>query len=214
MADRIAFPWEETTLGGLWHRGEGKVGLLLAHGAGGTMHTPGLAAYAEAVAAAGVDVVRFNFPYAEAKRRIPDPRPRLVAAFRAVAERVRADVTELHAGGRSMGGRIASHLAAEGFPLRGLIFLAYPLHRPGETERLRTAHLESVAAPMLFLQGSRDAFARMDLLREAVAALPSATLHVIDGADHGLTVRGRPPAEVVRELAEVTLRWMAGMKRK
>lgn len=213
MADRVAFAWEGAALSGAWHRGGGRTCVVLAHGAGGTLDTPGLSAYADALAAAGVDAVRFNFPYAEAKRRVPDPRVRLVAAYRAVAEQVASSAGEIYAGGRSMGGRIASHLAAEGFPLRGLVFLAYPLHPPRQPHLLRTAHLGAIAVPMLFLQGSRDAFARMDLLRPAVAALPAATLHVIEGADHSFRVAGRSPAEVVQELAGATVDWMAD-KRK
>ena len=209
MPDRITFEWEGGTLSGAWHRaGQAATGVLLAHGAGGNMHTPGLVAYADALAARGVDVVLFNFPYAEVKRRVPDPRSRLVSAYRAVAEHVRANGAAVYLGGRSMGGRIASHLVAEGFPSPGLIFLSYPLHPPGQPHRLRTAHLTAITIPMLFLQGSRDAFARPELLRRTIDSLRTATLHIIDGADHGLTVTGRSSDDVVAELVEATARWM------
>ena len=183
---------------------------MLGHGAGGNLHTPSLARFAETLAAAGVGAVRFNFPYAEAKRKVPDPQPRLEACYRAVAQQVAGRASRLFLGGRSMGGRIASHLVADGFPAAGLIFLGYPLHPPGQPERLRDAHLSRIAVPLLFLQGSRDPFARPDLLKKTVRKLATATLHVVQDGDHGLTVRGRPPAEVTAELVQVTLDWIAG----
>jgi predicted alpha/beta-hydrolase family hydrolase len=209
VADRIAFEWEGGALSGAWHRAGGATTcVLLAHGAGGNLHTPGLVTYAEALASRGVDAVRFNFPYAEAQRKAPDPQRRLVSSYRAVAEQVRAKVAGFYLGGRSMGGRIASHVVADGFPARGLVFLAYPLHPPGQPERLRDAHLKTISVPMLFLQGSRDAFARPELLSKTIASLPRATLHIVDGADHGLTVKGRSSGDVIAELVEATTSWM------
>ncbi len=108
-----------------------------------------------------------------------------------------------------MGGRIASHIVAAGVPASGLVFLSYPLHPPGQPQRLRSAHLKRVSVPMLFLHGTRDAFAREALLRGVLAGLPTATLYDVEGADHGLTVRGRDPGDVTRELVDVTRRWMA-----
>jgi hypothetical protein len=104
---------------------------------------------------------------------------------------------------------MASHIVAAGFPAAGLVFLAYPLHKPGNTERLRDAHLFGIEVPMLFLQGTRDSFARFDLLTETVGKLPGATLHVIDDGDHGFKVPGRTPAEIVEEIADVSASWMA-----
>lgn len=211
--EKITLRWADGTLSGVRHRpARGKTFLVLGHGAGGNMHTPGLVRYAEAMTARGVGVVRFNFPYAEARRKAPDPQSRLVACYRDVADQVQADAAHLYLGGRSMGGRIASHVVAEGFPADGLIFLSYPLHPPGQPERLRTSHLKKIAVPMLFLQGSRDAFARLDLLRAAVEALPEATLHLIEGADHGLGVKDRDPDEVTREMVDATLRWLEGRR--
>jgi len=204
-----SFAWDQGTLSAAWHHPpRGETYVVLGHGAGGNMHTPGLVAFADALAARGVGAVRFNFPYAEARRRVPDPQHRLVAAYRAVAEQVRSEVSGLYLGGRSMGGRIASHVVADGFPARGLVLLSYPLHPPGQPHRLRTAHLKTISVPMLFLQGSRDAFARDDLLRQTIAALPAARLHVVAGGDHGLTVKGRSPDDVVAELVEATIVWM------
>ncbi len=172
------------------------------------MHTPTLVQLAEALPDRGIGVVRFDFPYAEARRKVPDRQPILVQCYRAVAEQVAAQVSRLYLGGRSMGGRIASHVVADGFPSAGLLFLSYPLHPPGQPERLRTSHLQKIRVPMLFLQGSRDAFARSDLLRQTVADLPSATLHVVEGADHGLKVKGRAPEDVTHELVEAAVAWM------
>jgi len=214
VTEKVTFELAGGTVSGVWHHPhQGKTYVLLAHGAGGNLHTPGLVHYAEALAARGVGAVRFNFPYAEAERKIPDPPTRLEACFRAVAEEVRARAAALFLGGRSMGGRIASHLLADGFAAEGLVFLSYPLHPPGQPQRLRAAHLKGISVPMLFLQGSQDAFARMNLLRETVDELPTATLHVLDGADHGLRIKGRPEEEVITELVDVTLAWMQGRKR-
>jgi len=214
VTEKVTFELAGGTVSGVWHHPhQGKTYVLLAHGAGGNLHTPGLVHYAEALAARGVGAVRFNFPYAEARRKIPDPPTRLEACFRAVAEEVRSRAAALFLGGRSMGGRIASHLLADGFAAEGLVFLSYPLHPPGQPQRLRAAHLKGISVPMLFLQGSQDAFARMNLLRETVEDLPTATLHVLDGADHGLRIKGRPEEEVITELVDVTLAWMQGRKR-
>jgi len=197
----VSVVWDQPTEGGTY--------LLLGHGAGGNLHTPGLAHYARALAASGVGAVRFNFPYAEAGRKVPDKQPVLETCFRAVAGQVRAQVAHLYLGGRSMGGRIASHLVADGFPAAGLVFLSYPLHPPGQPQRLRAAHLKTIRVPILFIQGTRDAFAQPALLRDVLDTLPTATLHQVEGAEHGLTVRGRDQEDVTRELVEATRRWMA-----
>jgi hypothetical protein len=136
---------------------------------------------ADALASRSIAVVRFNFPYAEAGRRIPDPQPRLEVCFRAVASAVSEEIPRLFLGGKSMGGRIASHIVGAGFPTRGLIFFGYPLHPPGKPDRLRDAHLKRINAPMLFLQGTRDNFATAELLRRTVISLRTAKLVEIEG---------------------------------
>lgn len=144
--ERTSFRWEEGAVSGAWHHPpRGDTYVVLGHGAGGALHSSGLAAFADALAVRGIGALRFDFPYAEAGRRVPDPRPRLEACYRAVAAEAAAHAGRIFLGGRSMGGRIASHLAAEGVPTAGLIFLSYPLHPPGEPGRLRTAHLSSAA---------------------------------------------------------------------
>lgn len=107
-----------------------------------------------------------------------------------------------------MGGRIASHIVAGGVNATGLVFLSYPLHPPGQPERLRTKHLPKISVPMLFIQGSRDAFARSDLLDSTLETLPRATLYVVEGADHGLKAKGRTPDDLTAEIADVVVRWI------
>ncbi len=206
---RTRLEWEGGSVSAAWHGDESDTILALTHGAGGTLETPSLKAYAEAMAARGVRVVRFNLPYVEAGRKAPGPAARDEACWRAIATTLRQQASRLVLGGRSYGGRIASHVAAGGAPCDGLVFLAYPLHPPGKPEVLRTAHLGAIRVPMFFLQGTRDPFAQPALLACALEALPRATLHAIEGADHGHAVRGRALADVVREIADATEKWMA-----
>ncbi len=175
------------------------------------MYTPSLVALADTLSAKDLGVVRFNFPYAEAKRKVPDPQRTLESCYRTVADHVRQRASRLFLGGRSMGGRIASHIVADGVQTDGLVFLSYPLHPPGQPERLRTRHLPKITVPMLFIQGSRDAFARPDLLEETLKKLPRATLHVVDGANHGLKVKARPEDDVIAEIAGVVVPWISSI---
>jgi uncharacterized protein len=198
------FRWEEGEVSGAWHRpsGPARTALVLAHGAGHGMSTSLLVDIGGALAERGIAVLRFNFPYVEAGRRAPDPQPRLEACYRAVADAVAEEFERPYLGGKSMGGRIASHIVADGFAAGGLVFLGYPLHPPGKPERIRDAHLKHIDAPMLFLQGSRDPFATPDLLHSMIAALPSAKLVEIEGGDHSFKVRGRSEADVTGELVK------------
>ncbi len=207
--ERVSLDWGGGSVSAVWdHPARGNLYLILGHGAGGNLHTPGLAQFAEAVAERGIGTVRFNFPYAEAKRKGPDPQKTLEACYRAVAEAVAPRAGRLLLGGRSMGGRIASHIVAEGFPAAGLVFLSYPLHPPAQPDRLRDKHLGKITVPMLFIQGSRDAFARPDLLQKTLRTLKTATLHVVEGADHSLRVRGRGAEDVVAEIVAVAIDWI------
>jgi predicted alpha/beta-hydrolase family hydrolase len=172
----------------------------LAHGAGAGMTHRFLEAFAGALADRGVATLRYQFPYAEAGRRRPDPRPLLLATVRAAVAvaAARAGGLTLLAGGTSMGGRMTS--------VAGLVFAGFPLHparRPGIE---RAEHLDRVALPMLFLAGTRDALAELPLLRPVCARLAGrAELHVVDGADHGFAVlrrSGRTGEAVTAELAD------------
>ena len=180
--------------------------LVLGHGAGSPMTSPFLTGFCTAIAQLGIASHRFNFPYMRAGRRAPDRAPVLVAAFREAAQRA-ADAAAglpLLAGGRSMGGRIASMAAAEGMSVAGLVFLAYPLHPPGRPQRIRDAHLYDLTVPMLFVQGSRDPFAQPDLLAAVLERLGQrAELLSVEGGDHGFRRAGGPRdgAEIGASLA-------------
>jgi predicted alpha/beta-hydrolase family hydrolase len=200
--------WEGGTVSAAWHGKGGDTLLALTHGAGGTYETPSLVAYAEAMAARGTRVVRFNLPYVEAGKKTPGPQARDEACWRDVATALRAEAPRLLLGGRSYGGRMATHVVADGVACEGLVLLAYPLHPPGKPESLRTAHLERIMAPMLFLQGTRDPFADPALLTRTLAQLPGATRHRLEGGDHGHKVNGRSVAEVAAELADATAHWL------
>lgn len=213
-SERSRITWDGGTVSAAWHHpAHGGVYLALGHGAGGTLDTPDLVTYADGLAQVGIGAVRFNFPYAEDRRKAPDRQAELEACYRAVADQVRRRAQTLFLGGRSMGGRIASHIVASGAPSAGLVFLSYPLHPPGQPHRLRDAHLYAIKIPMLFMQGTRDAFAQPDLLQQTLVRLPTATLHTIDGADHALRVRDRTPGDIMRELVITTVDWIAHTSR-
>ncbi len=167
--------------------------LVLAHGAGNDLRSALLVGVGEGLGAGSVACLRFNFPYREQGRKAPDGERLLRGAWTAAFERARGLGDPVWAGGKSLGGRIASMLVAEGMPAAGLVFVGYPLHPPGRPERVRDAHLGDVAVPMLFLQGTADPFARWDLIEATVKGLgPRATLHAVEGGDHSFRVRGRP----------------------
>jgi predicted alpha/beta-hydrolase family hydrolase len=169
--------------------------LVLAHGAGSGMRSPFMAGFAEGIGRLGVATLRFEFPYMQAGRRAPDrPQVLLEAWGEAFAQGVeRAGGRPVFAGGKSMGGRMASMAAADGMAAAGLVFLGYPLHPPGRPEKIRDAHLDAVPVPMLFLQGSRDPFAQPGLLAGVIARLgPRARYVEIAGGDHSFRVPGGP----------------------
>jgi uncharacterized protein len=168
--------------------------LVLAHGAGAGQASDFMVYFAMELSNRGIDTVTFNFYYKEAGRNIPDPNNRLELCYRSVIDTVvetkNISGNRLAIGGKSMGGRIASQLAADGTTeLLGLVFLGYPLHPPGKPEQLRARHLTHIKAPMLFVQGSRDAFGTPDELRPIVSALTArADLYVVERADHSFKV--------------------------
>jgi hypothetical protein len=196
--------------------GEGDSTFVLAHGAGGNRRAPFLVRIADGLAAAGHRVLLPNFPYSEEKRRLPDPPALLEATIDAVASFAGEDLgaRRVFLGGKSMGGRMASQLVAKGRHAAGLVFLGYPLHPPGRVEQLRDAHLGHIALPMLFIQGTRDAFARWDLIEAAATRLPAATLHRVADGDHSFRVlkrTGREPAEVEADIVSAIVRWSAAV---
>ncbi len=200
---------------------------VCAHGAGGHMDDTGVRAVGDQLRGRGLHVVRFNFVYREKKSKVPDPMPRLQQCFAAVAgharDAVRPDILIL--GGRSMGGRVASMLAADvrpdarpnARPCDGLLLLAYPLHPAGQPEKLRSAHLERIGVPVLCFNGTRDALCRRDLMEQAIGRLPRWTMHWLEGADHGFHVlksSGRTDPEVLAEVGDAYLAWHAGALRR
>jgi hypothetical protein len=194
--------------------GEGTTVVVLGHGAGGNRRNPMLVALAEALAEAGRAALLYNFPYAEARSRRPDPPAVLEATTRAAAALAleATGARRIVHGGRSMGGRIASQVVAAGERADALAFLGYPLHPPGQFEKRREAHLPRIEAPMLFVQGTRDAFARADLLDALMSRLGSrAELQRVEHADHSFGVlkrSGRTPADVRAEVRSALLSWL------
>ncbi len=190
---------------------------VLAHGAGAGHDHPFMTSYARDLATAGVDVVTFNFPYMRDGRRIPDRAPVLEACFRDIVAEAQAlpglAAHRLVVGGKSMGGRMATHLAAQGLEgLCGVVVFGYPLHPPGKPEQLRVQHLPQIAVPFLIVQGERDAFGSPNELAPHVATVPGGvTMHVVERGDHSLVVRGEKP-EVVRASVVATMtEWMSGL---
>ena len=192
--------------------------LILAHGAGAGQRSPFMIAFAEGIAALGVDVISFDFQYITAKRRVPDRGPALESCYRAVIEVVRGAIESsrqyLFIGGKSMGGRIATQIAAadRDLPVAGLVLLGYPLHPPGRPSEPRAAHLPAIGRPMLFVQGSRDNFGTPSELSPVLAGLvPAPTLHVVAGGDHSLKGSRRDPAVqavVYNDVQRTIVRWM------
>ena len=205
---------------GLWQAPANPIAcLVLAHGAGAGMAHRSMAATSDGLAERGIAVLRYQFPYMERGGKRVDPPPVAHAAVRAaVAEaRRRAGQLPLFAGGRSFGGRMTSQAQAikplEG--VRGLVFFAYPLHTAGKPSVDRAAHLASVAIPMLFLQGTKDALAELELLRSVTAGLGDrATLALFEDADHSFHVAartGRKDADVLDGILNTAAAWMAAL---
>lgn len=188
--------------------------LVLAHGAGaGELH-PWMVRVAKGLAARGIHVVTFNFPYMDAGRKAPDPAPVLEKAYgEAWARLVSGRSGPLFAGGKSMGGRIASLVAAKnGFQPApaGLLFFGYPLHPPGKAEQRRDRHLPDITQPMLFLHGERDPFGSPREMTDLAARLSGSTLHIVPGGDHSLVTRrkSKPGADVLEPVMDQAAEWM------
>jgi predicted alpha/beta-hydrolase family hydrolase len=188
---------------------------VCAHGAGGNMSDKGVLTTSRAIRDRGIGIVRFNFLYREKKSGRPDAMPKLKDTTTAVVERVRSELAPktLIIGGRSMGGRAASMLAADGFDAAGLFLLAYPLHPAGKPEQLRDAHLPAIRMPVLCVNGTRDALCTPALMTRALEPVTTPwQMHWIEGADHSFHVlksTGRSDADVMTEIASVGERWIA-----
>ena len=196
--------------------------VLLAHGAGSDRNAAALVAVADALAAAGIPSLRFDYPYKAAGRRAPDRAPVLAAATRdaarALGRRVDLPAERLVLGGRSMGGRIGSVVAADPddpLPALGLLLLGYPLHPAGKPEQRRDGHFGALGMPVCFLSGTRDALApRAELTRVVRRIAGPVTLHWLESADHGyrpLKASGRSVADVLAEVAETSVTWVQSL---
>jgi predicted alpha/beta-hydrolase family hydrolase len=173
---------------------EPRAALVLAHGAGAGQTSPFMVRFARGMALRGISTATFDFPYIAAGRKVPDRAPVLEQSWREAVEAARAEFAGLPLiiGGKSMGGRMASHIASQGCEgLDGLVFLGYPLHPPGQPEKRRDAHLPAIHERMLFVQGSRDAFGTSAEIAAMFPSLERAELHEVAGGDHSFKISGR-----------------------
>jgi predicted alpha/beta-hydrolase family hydrolase len=197
--ERVAIEAPKAPVTGAWSAvRDARAVLVVAPGAGGTMQHPFLVGFTRALNDQAIATLRFNFPYQEAGRRSPDTEPVLrdtwLAAFEwAVAQ---AGPSSVLVGGKSLGGRIASMVVADGMAVAGLVLLGYPLHPPGRPERIRDEHLYRIEVPMLFIQGTADPFARRELLAGVLAKLGDRATHdPVEGGDHSFRVKGVKAAD-------------------
>ena len=196
-----------------------RAGLVLAHGAGAGQLSPFMVNAAKAFADRQITVATFDFPYMAARRKAPDPGPVLEDAWRAAIAAAASDTAfgglPLFIGGKSMGGRIASQAAAAGgLPIAGLVFLGYPLHPPGKPSQRRDGHLPAISVPMLFVQGTRDAFGTAEEIRELLPSLHApATLHVVEDGDHSFKVPARTARanDVMNGIYDAVAGWIGSL---
>lgn len=208
MVSKLSIPWSGGEVSGRL-RGDGSHGILLAHGAGTNQDHRVMVALRDRLATAGHQVMTFNYPYSERGSKSPDRAERLVECHRAAADLMSEKVDVLFLAGRSMGGRIATYLVAEGYPATGVILYAYPLHPAGKPESLRVAHFPDVRVPLLFFQGTRDALSRMELFDRHIATLPHVTVELLEGATHSLTGGGWSEEAMLQHLTQKTTTWIA-----
>jgi predicted alpha/beta-hydrolase family hydrolase len=224
MGERFRIPVTDTeaVTGVAYRSGHNSLGvtLVLGHGAGADQFSKFMVDTSEGLAARGIDTVTFNFVYTEVKRKAPDRTDKLEACWTAVIKSVRSHkklaANRLFIGGKSMGGRIASQVAARGLEgLSGLVFLGYPLHPPGRPDQLRSAHLPSINVPMLFVQGSRDSFGTIEELKPIVDKLGGrATLFAIKFGDHSFKVpksSGMTQRDVYETILNQIEEWVKGV---
>lgn len=216
-AEPLTIEYDGTSVSALWDKPAGaKAALVLAHGAGAGMTHKNVAATANGLSERKIATLRYNFPYMERGSRRPDSPVIAQAAVRAaVAGAAKlAPRLPIFAGGRSFGARMTSQAqSADPLPkVQGLVFFAFPLHAPGKPGVERADHLAALKVPMLFLQGTRDEFAELDLLRKTVRKLGArAKLELADQADHSFHVpakSGRKDPEVLADLLDLARDWM------
>ena len=191
--------------------------MIIAHGAGGPMYSPFITYFHTALAKQGFLTVKFNFPYMEARRRIPDRMDVLKASYTRIVDEARSSrfrPKKILIGGKSMGGRVASMIAADGADVDGLFFLGYPLHSPGRLDKLRDEHLYRISKPMLFISGTNDSFGTKELLDKVIARLGAKTrVHWVQGGDHSFkTPTGKEGlANTYQEVLSILADWANGI---
>jgi predicted alpha/beta-hydrolase family hydrolase len=210
MADKTTIEWPDGKVSGRL-AGSGQTGILLAHGAGTNQDHPFLLSLRDGLAGEGHTVMTFNYPYTERGTKRPDRTEILVRCHRAAADHLAARVDRLFLAGRSMGGRMATYLVAEGYPAEGVILYAYPLHPAGREDRLRIDHFEEVSVPLLFFQGTSDALSRMELFDRHIRALPNATVELLEGASHSFRGKGWTEEAMLDRLVSGTTQWIASI---
>jgi len=216
VARRLKIKWEGGKVAGLLDvpAEPNPIGILLAHGAGAGQEHPFMVHMRRGLAAAGFMTLSFNYAYIEAGRRAPDRMPKLLAVHAAAGERLGTYVDRIALVGKSMGGRVGSHLAGDGgWPAAALVYLGYPLVPLGRTEPRPTEHLQRIDSPQLFIAGSRDRLGPVAAIEETAAALPVAAVQVVQGADHGFAVPksvGLTRQDVWDGLVAQIARWLPG----
>jgi predicted alpha/beta-hydrolase family hydrolase len=213
MPEPVTITWEDGEVSGRFVDAAGATGVLLAHGAGLGQDHEWMVHVRDGLAGAGIPVLTFNYPYMEAGRKAPNPARILLACHRAALTELARRVDRVVLAGKSMGGRMGSHVAADGEEVAGLVFYGYPLVGIGKTEPRDTSHLADVGVPMLFVQGTRDRLAPIDLITPVVRSL-DATLHIIEDGDHSFRVlkrTGREASEVLDEVVAATVNWISNL---
>jgi predicted alpha/beta-hydrolase family hydrolase len=191
----------------------GPVGVLLAHGAGIGQEHPWMVAIRDGLAESGLFVMTFNYRYTEAGRKAPDRMPTLLAVHRAAGDALARECDRVVLAGKSMGGRVGSHLAGDdAWPAAGLVYFGYPLVPMGKGEPRPVDHLQAIDAPQLFIAGTRDRLSPPPLIAEIARSVPDGTLEVVDDGDHSFRVpkrAGKTNNEVLSEIVATTADWIA-----
>ena len=221
-SERLSIPVEgKGQTSGILARPQGaqkRTAIIVAHGAGNDMNSPLISGFAEGLAASGYPTLRFNFLYKERGSKAPDKEETLMktwqAACRTLQELPGLQIEKKIAAGKSMGGRIASQMVADGLlPVDRLIFLGYPLHSMTNKDKLRDPHLYRITIPMLFFEGTRDPLCDLDRLQTVLKKLGApAELYTIDGGDHSFHVpraMGQTEEEILRKIVDKTLDWLS-----
>ncbi|MCL1693025.1 MAG: dienelactone hydrolase family protein [Actinomycetia bacterium] len=191
----------------------GPVGVLIAHGAGIGQDHPWMVAVRDGLADAGLFVMSFNYRYTEAGRKAPDRMPMLLTVHRAAADAMAEECDRVVLAGKSMGGRVGSHLAGDdGWPAAGLVYFGYPLVPMVKGDPRPVDHLQAIEAPQLFFAGTRDRLSPPTLIAEIARSVPDGTLEVVDDGDHSFKVpkrAGKSNDEVLGEVVATTAKWIA-----